>query len=421
MAEKEHVNLIFVGHVDHGKSTTIGRLLLDLNLIKELPPEDVAGDARLAWVVDRLKEERERGMTIDLAHTKIETPHKIITIIDAPGHRDFVKNMITGASQADAAILVVSAKKGEGVQAQTIEHTFLLKTLGVNQLAVAINKLDDQTVNYSKERYEEIKAKVAELLKKVGYDVSKIHFIPISAWNGDNIVKKSDRTPWYNGPTLYEVLDTFSAPPKPVDKPLRIPIQDVFSIKGVGTVVVGRVETGVIKPGDKIIIEPLHKTAEVKSIEMHHQPLPKAEPGDNIGINIKGIERSEIRRGDVIGPANNPPTVVSEFTAQIVVLQHPTAIAPGYTPVIHAHTGHMACKMISIEKKIDPRTGQVIEENPSFIKRGEAAVVKFKPLKPFVIERYKDFPALGRFAVRDMGITIAAGIVLDVVPVERKK
>ncbi len=421
MAEKEHVNLIFVGHVDHGKSTAIGRLLLDLNLIKDLPPEEVAGDARLAWVVDRLKEERERGMTIDLAHTKIETPHKMITIIDAPGHRDFVKNMITGASQADAAILVVSAKKGEGVQAQTIEHTFLLKTLGVNQLAVAINKLDDQTVNYSRDRYEEIKAKVSELLKKVGYDVSKIHFIPISAWNGDNIVKKSDRTPWYNGPTLYEVLDTFSAPPKPVDKPLRIPVQDVFSIRGVGTVVVGRVETGVIKPGDKIIIEPLHKTAEVKSIEMHHQPLPKAEPGDNIGINIKGIERSEIRRGDVLGHVNNPPTVVSEFTAQIVVLQHPTAIAPGYTPVIHAHTGHMACKMISIEKKIDPRTGQVIEENPSFIKRGEAAVVKFKPLKPFVIEKYKDFPALGRFAVRDMGITIAAGIVLDVVPIERKK
>ncbi len=421
MAEKEHVNLIFVGHVDHGKSTLIGRMFFDLQLVEELPPEEQAADAQFAWLVDRLKEERERGMTIDLFHTKIETPHKMITIIDAPGHRDFVKNMITGASQADAAVLVVSAKSGEGVQAQTIEHVFLIKTLGVNQLAVAISKMDDPTVNYSKERFEEVKAQVAELLRKVGYDPDKIPFIPVSGLKGDNVVRKSENMPWYNGPTLYEVLDTFSAPPKPVDKPLRIPIQDVFSITGVGTVVVGRVETGVIKPGDNIIIEPLGKTAEVKSIEMHHEKLDKAEPGDNIGINIKGIDKKEIKRGDVIGHPDNPPTVAKEFTAQIVVLQHPTAIAPGYTPVIHAHTGHMACKMVSIEKKIDPRSGQVIEENPSFIRRGEAAIVKFQPLKPFVIEKYSDFPPLGRFAVRDMGMTVAAGIVLDVVPMERKK
>jgi elongation factor 1-alpha len=421
MPEKEHVNLIFVGHVDHGKSTIIGRLFYDLKLVEELPPEDLAGDARFAWIVDRLKEERERGMTIDLFHTKVETPHKMITVIDAPGHRDFVKNMITGASQADAAILVVSAKSGEGIQAQTIEHVFLIKTLGVNQLAVAVNKMDDPTVSYKKERYEEIKEQVSDLLRKVGYDPSKIYFVPTSGLLGDNVVNRSNNMPWYNGPTLYEVLDTFVAPPKPLDKPLRIPIQDVFSITGVGTVVVGRVETGVLKPGDTIVIEPLGKTAEVKSIEMHHERLEKAEPGDNIGINIKGIDKKEIKRGDVIGHPNNPPTVAKEFTAQIVVLQHPTAIAPGYTPVVHAHTGHMACKMVSIEKKIDPRTGQVLEEKPSFIKRGDAAIVRFEPIKPFVIEKYSEFPPLGRFAVRDMGITVAAGIVLDVVPLERKK
>ncbi len=421
MAEKEHINLVFVGHVDHGKSTLIGRMFYDLKLVEELPPEEQAADAQFAWLVDRLKEERERGMTIDLFHTKIETPHKMITIIDAPGHRDFVKNMITGASQADAAVLVVSAKSGEGVQAQTIEHVFLIKTLGVNQLVVAISKMDDPTVNYSQERFEEVKAQVAELLRKVGYNPDKIHFIPVSGLKGDNVVSKSENMPWYKGPTLYEVLDTFKAPPKPVDKPFRLPIQDVFSITGVGTVVVGRVETGVLRPGDKVIIEPLGKTAEVKSIEMHHERLDKAEPGDNIGVNIKGIDRKEIKRGDVMGHVDNPPTVAKEFTAQIVVLQHPTAIAPGYTPVIHAHTGHMACKMVSIEKKLDPRTGQVIEENPSFIRKGEAAIVKFQPLKPFVIEKYSEFPPLGRFAVRDMGITVAAGIVLDVVPLERKK
>ncbi len=421
MAEKEHINLVFVGHVDHGKSTLIGRMFYDLKLVEDLPPEEQAADAQFAWLVDRLKEERERGMTIDLFHTKIETPHKMITIIDAPGHRDFVKNMITGASQADAAVLVVSAKSGEGVQAQTIEHVFLIKTLGVNQLVVAISKMDDPTVNYSQERFEEVKAQVAELLRKVGYNPDKIPFIPVSGLKGDNVVNKSENMPWYKGPTLYEVLDTFKAPPKPIDKPFRLPIQDVFSITGVGTVVVGRVETGVLRPGDKVIIEPLGKTAEVKSIEMHHERLDKAEPGDNVGVNIKGIDRKEIKRGDVMGHVDNPPTVAKEFTAQIVVLQHPTAIAPGYTPVIHAHTGHMACKMVSIEKKLDPRTGQVIEENPSFIRKGEAAIVKFQPLKPFVIEKYSEFPPLGRFAVRDMGITVAAGIVLDVVPLERKK
>ena len=421
MPEKEHVNVVFVGHVDHGKSTLIGRLYWDAGIIKELPPEELAHDAKFAWVVDRLKEERERGMTIDLFHTKLETPHKLITIIDAPGHRDFVKNMITGASQADAAILTVSAKRGEGVQAQTIEHVFLIKTLGVNQLAVAITKMDDPTVNYSKERFEELKEQVAELLRKVGYDPDKIYFVPCSGLQGDNVYRKSDKMPWYDGPTLYEVMDTFVAPPKPVDKPLRLPIQDVFSITGVGTVAVGRVETGVLKPGDTVIIEPIHKTAEVKSIEMHHERLDKAEPGDNIGVNLKGVERKELKRGDVIGHPTNPPTVAEEFTAQIVVLQHPTAIAAGYTPVIHAHTGHVSARFVEILKKLDPRTGQVIEENPSFIKKGDAAIVRMKPIKPFVIEKYQEFPQLGRFAVRDMGITVAAGIVLDVKPMERKK
>ena len=329
--------------------------------------------------------------------------------------------MITGASQADAAILTVSAKRGEGVQAQTIEHVFLIKTLGVNQLAVAITKMDDPTVNYSKERFEELKEQVAELLRKVGYDPDKIYFVPCSGLQGDNVYRKTDKMPWYNGPTLYEVMDTFVAPPKPVDKPLRLPIQDVFSITGVGTVAVGRVETGVLKPGDTVIIEPIHKTAEVKSIEMHHERLDKAEPGDNIGVNLKGVERKELKRGDVIGHPTNPPTVAEEFTAQIVVLQHPTAIAAGYTPVIHAHTGHVSARFVEILKKLDPRTGQVIEENPSFIKKGDAAIVRMRPIKPFVIEKYQEFPQLGRFAVRDMGITVAAGIVLDVKPMERKK
>ena len=420
-AQKEHVNVVFIGHVDHGKSTIIGRMFYDLGLIKQLPSEEEASDAVFAWVVDRLKEERERGLTIDLFHTKIETPRKMITIIDAPGHRDFVKNMITGASQADGAVLVVSAKRGEGVQAQTIEHVFLARTLGVRQLLVTINKMDEATVNYSKDRFEEIKEQVSELLSRVGYDPSKIPFVPVSGLVGDNVAKRSDKMPWYTGPTLYELFDTFEAPEKPVDKPLRLPIQDVYTITGVGVVAVGRVETGVLKPDSQVVIEPINKLVEAKTIEMHHQRLPKAEPGDNVGVNLKGIAKKELKRGDVIGDPKNPPTVAEEFTAQIVVLQHPTAIAPGYTPVIHAHTGHCAARLEEITKKIDPSSGQTIEEHPSFIKKGDAAIVRFRPLKPFVIEKYSEFPPLGRFAIRDMGITIGAGIVLDVKPVAREK
>ncbi len=420
MPEKEHLNLVFVGHVDHGKSTILGRLFYDLGLVKELPSDEEAGTMKFAWLVDKLKEERERGLTIDIFTTKIETPHKYITIIDAPGHVDFIKNMITGASQADAALLVVSAKAGEGVQQQTREHIFLIRTLGINQLIVAINKMDEETVKYSQDRFEELKAEVSNLLKKVGYDVSKIPFVPTSGWEGDNVVKKSENMPWYKGPTIYELLDKLQPPPKPVDKPLRIPIQDVYTITGVGVVPVGRVESGVLKPNTKIIVEPIGETAEVKSIEMHHERLEQAVPGDNIGFNIKGIEKRKLKRGMVVGYPDNSPTVAKEFTAQIIVMQHPTAIAPGYTPVIHIHTATMACEIYEFVDKRDPKTGAVIEKNPKYLKAGDSAVVKMRPIKPLVVERFKDFPALGRFAIRDMGMTIGAGIVLEVVPVEKK-
>jgi len=418
-SKKEHVNVVLAGHVDHGKSTMLGRLFYDMGKVKDLPPEEEAGSFRFAWLCDRLKEERSRGLTIDLFHEAIETPHKYITVIDAPGHADFIKNMITGASQADAAILVISAKRGEGVQEQTREHAYLLKVLGVNQLIVAISKMD--TVDYSKERFEEIKEEAMELLRQVGYPVDKIPFIPVSGWVGDNVYKRSDKMPWYDGPTLYEALDTVSTPPKPVDKPLRIPIQDVFTITGVGLVPVGRVVTGVLKPGDKIIVEPTGAVGEVRSIEMHHKRLDKAEPGDNIGFNVKGIEKKLVYRGCVVGHPDNPPTVAEEFTAQIVITRHPTAISVGYTPVIHVHTAHMASKIIEIVDKRDPRTGQVIEKNPSFIKKGDIAIVKFRPIRPLVIERRQDFDQLGRFAIRDMGMTIGAGIVLDVKKVEKKR
>ncbi|MEM0086980.1 MAG: translation elongation factor EF-1 subunit alpha [Candidatus Micrarchaeaceae archaeon] len=419
MAEKPHLNLIFIGHIDHGKSTTVGRLLYDTKAVTEQDmkrmKEEVAKYNRptfeFAFVMDQLKEERERGITIDIAHREFQTPKYYFTIIDAPGHRDFVKNMITGASQADAAVLVISCP--DGVQAQTREHAFLAKVLGINQLIVGINKMDK--VNYERQKYEDVKLSIANLLKTVGYDTSTIQFVPYSAIEGENVSQKSSKMSWYTGPTLLEALDTLKVPEKPLNKPLRLPIQDVYSIQGFGTVPVGRVETGVMKPGDQIVIMPGGFKTDVKSIEMHHQQLQKAEPGDNIGFNIKGIDKKDIKRGYVVGTPDNPPSVVDEFTAQIVVINHPTAIAAGYSPVFHIHTAQVAATITEIMEKKDPKTGQTLQKNPEFIKTGDVAIVKVKPSKPVVVEKYSDFPPLGRFAIRDMGQTVAAGIVLDIV------
>lgn len=414
MAEKEHMNIVFIGHVDAGKSTCVGRLLYETGALSEQVLRKYRDEAEklgkttfeFAFEMDSLKEERERGVTIDVAHKKFTTDKYEYTIIDAPGHRDFVKNMITGASQADAAALVVSAK--DGVQTQTKEHAFLAKVLGIGQFVVLINKMD--AINYDENRFNEVKADIEKLLKGMGYKVDELVFIPTSGYKGDNIAKNSENTPYYKGPTLLKILDSFTVPAKPSDKPLRMPIQDVFTITGHGTVPVGRIETGSMKIGEKITFMPSGASGEVKKIEMHHQEMNEAGTGDNVGFNVKGVDKKDIKRGDVIGPANNPPTVADEFTAQVVVLNHPTAISVGYTPVLHIHTSQFAAKITEIVEK----KGQ--EGKADFIKTGDVAVVKFKPLKPIVIEKYAEFPPLGRFAIRDMGQTVAAGVVLDVVP-----
>jgi len=416
-AEKPHMNLAVIGHIDHGKSTLVGRLLYETGTIpahviekyKAEAEEKGKGSFAFAWVMDSLKEERERGITIDIAHKRFDTDKYYYTIVDCPGHRDFVKNMITGASQADAAILTVDAK--DGVMEQTKEHVFLATTLGINQLIIAVNKMD--SVDYSEDRFNEVKEDVSALLKMVGYKLDGVNFIPTSALFGANISELSKDTPWYKGPTILEGLDIFTAPEKPTGLPLRIPVQDAYTISGIGTVPVGRVETGTMKPGDKVSFMPSGATGEVKSIEMHHEEIPEAVPGDNIGFNVRGIGKKDVRRGDVVGPASDPPTVAEEFTAQIVVLQHPSAITAGYTPVFHCHTAQTACTFLSIDKKLDPRTGQVAEENPTFIKAGDAAIVTIKPTRPMVIESYKEIPQLGRFAIRDMGATIAAGMCIS--------
>jgi len=328
--------------------------------------------------------------------------------------------MVTGASQADAAVLIISAKRGEyeaGTDpgGQTREHAFLARTLGVEQIVVAVNKMDDATVNYGQQRYDEVKDGITRLLRMVGYNTSKVNFIPISGWMGDNLMKRSDKMPWYKGPTLIEALDVFEVPTKPLDKPLRIPVQEVYTIRGVGTVPVGRVETGVLNNNKEIVFMPSKLVGEVKSIETHYVRIEKAEPGDNIGFNVKGINRDQIKRGDVVGYPDSPPKVVNSFLGQIFVIYHPTALAQGYTPVLHIHTEQIAVRFAELVSKLDPRTGQVIEEHPSYLKTGDAAIVKFEPLQPVSLEVFADIPQLGRFAIRDMGTTIAAGIVKQIV------
>jgi elongation factor 1-alpha len=416
---KPHLNLVTIGHVDHGKSTLMGRMLYEKGVVKEeeIKKYEAMGDKgktfKFAWVMDALGEERERGLTIDLAHKKFETGKYYFTIIDAPGHRDFVKNMITGASQADAAVLVVAAD--DGIMPQTREHAALAFTLGVGQLVVVINKMD--LVDYKKDVFEKLKGEVIDLLKAVGYRApEKFTFVPTSAFHGENVTKKSEKMPWYVGAIFYDSLDTFELPKKPTDKPLRLPVQDVYSITGVGTVPVGRVETGILKAGETIVFEPAGVKGEVKSIEMHHETIPQAEPGDNIGFNVRGVEKSAIRRGDVAGHPDKPPTVVREFKARIAVLQHPTAITAGYTPVFHIHTAQAACKIAEISQKIDPKTGEPIEEKPEFIKKGDMATIVVTPTRPLVVEKASEFPQLSRFAIRDMGITVAAGVCSEVTP-----
>ncbi|MDP2908324.1 MAG: translation elongation factor EF-1 subunit alpha, partial [Nanoarchaeota archaeon] len=368
-----------------------------------------------AFVMDQLKEERERGLTIDLMHKKFVSDKYEYTVIDAPGHKDFIKNMITGASQADVGFLVVAAS--EGVMAQTKEHIWLCKTLGVNQLAVVVNKMD--AVKYDEAKYKKVKDEVSAVLKGIGYKTDEINFIAAASLHGENVVKRSENMPWYKGPTVREQLDLFKEPEKPVHLPLRLPIQDVYNITGIGVVPVGRVETGKMKVGDKIIIVPAREgtgvIGEVKSIEMHHEQIPEAIPGDNVGFNVRGIGKKDIARGDVLGHTDNPPKVVSEFTAQIVVLNHPTVITAGYTPVFHVHTAQVACRFDKIEKSMDPASGSVRKENPDFIKNGDAAIVKIIPTKPMVIERMKDIPHMSRFAIRDAGSTVAAGMCIDLV------
>jgi len=423
--DKQHVNLVVIGHVDSGKSTTTGHLIykcggIDKRTIEKFEKEAAEmgkGSFKYAWVLDKLKAERERGITIDIALWKFETKKFFFTIIDAPGHRDFIKNMITGTSQADVAILMIPAATGEFEAAyakngQLREHALLAFTLGVKQIVVCVNKMDEKTVNYGEARYNEIKDEVSKFLTKVGYKGDTVPFIPISGWNGDNLIERSDNMKWYKGPILLEVLDAIIPPKRPVELPLRLPLQDVYKIGGIGTVPVGRVETGVIKPGMTVMFSPAQVSTEVKSVEMHHEQMDQATPGDNVGFNVKNVSVKDIKRGMVAGDLkNDPPMPTGNFEAQVIVLDHPNQIMAGYTPVLDCHTSHIAVRFNKLLQRVNKRNGEVEEENPKFIKSGQAAICEMVPSKPMCVEAFSKYAPLGRFAVRDMRKTVAVGVI----------
>ncbi len=421
--EKPNMNVVFVGHVDAGKSTVVGRLLFDTGLVSEQEMAKLKQEAEkhgkigfeFAYVMDRIKEERERGVTIDLAYRKILTQKYQITIIDAPGHRDFVKNMITGASQADCAFLVIAAPAG--VQPQTTEHLWLLRTMGVKSVAVAINKMD--AVGYKEETFNKVKEEVGKLLQGVGIKPETTPFVACAGLKGDNVAKKSANMPWYKGPTILEQFDLFTQPSQPTDLPMRMPVQDVYEITGIGTVPVGKIETGIMKVGQKVIILPGRTgtgiVGDIKTIEMHHETLTEATAGDNVGINVRGVGKKDIARGDVICDAAKPVPVVEEFIATITVINHPTVLAKGYTPVFHVHTAQVPCQFIELIEQIDPRSGEVIKKSPDFLKNGDSARVRIKPQGNLCLETQKDNAYMSRFAVRDAGSTVAAGICTEIV------
>jgi len=444
--EKTHISIVVVGHVDSGKSTTTGHLIykcggIDKRTIEKFEKEATEmgkGSFKYAWVLDKLKAERERGITIDIALWKFETNKFFVTIIDAPGHRDFIKNMITGTSQADCAVLIVAAGTGEfeaGISknGQTREHVLLCFTLGVKQMIVAVNKMDSTEPKYSEDRFKEIHKEVTAYVKKVGYNPATVPILPISGFNGDNMLDKSDKMTWwkkqkierksgsYEFETLFDALDNIEPPTRPTDKALRLPLQDVYKIGGIGTVPVGRVETGILKPGTVVSFAPTGLTTEVKSVEMHHEALLEAVPGDNVGFNVKNVPVKDLKRGFVASDSKNDPARgASDFTSQVIVLNHPGQIQAGYSPVVDCHTAHIACRFAELLTKIDRRTGKELEASPKCVKSGDSCIVKMVPSKPMCVEAFAQYAPLGRFAVRDMKQTVAVGVIKSVTKAEAK-
>jgi len=471
-SDKQHVSIVICGHVDAGKSTTTGRLIFELGGIDQREMDKLKAEAKtlgkesfaFAFYMDRSKEERARGVTIACTTKEFFTASYHYTVIDAPGHRDFIKNMISGASQADVALLMVPSdgnftaaiargnhKAGE-VQGQTRQHARLINLLGVKQLIVGVNKMDCSVAGYKKERYEEIRDEMASMLVKVGWKKPFIEkctpMIPFSGWMGDNLLTKSANMPWWTGVnvslkpkggktmlihTLYDALETMvTIPERDTSRPLRMPVSGVYKIKGTGDVITGRVEQGICKPDQMVLFMPTHSSSKacagkIFSVEMHHKKFPAAMPGDNVGLNVKGLSKENMPKvGDVMidqtEPAETQCKAVQNFTAQIQVLDHPGELKPGYSPIAFVRTGRSACRIKTINWKIGKETAGNKMESPPHLKANDMAEVVFEPLQPFVCQGFDSCEGLGRVAIMEGASVVMLGKAMSVVyKVEEKK
>jgi len=410
---KSTINLVIIGHKDHGKSTLIGRLLYDskaipqqkIQEIKEETQRTGRGQFRFSYLLDSLEEERKGGLTIDIMHTPFKTKKHLYTIIDCPGHKEFIKNMMTGASQADAAVLVISAK--EGMEDQTKQHAYLASTIGIKQLVVAVNKMDER--NYDQTRFREVSERLNEFLDSLDY--RNVPTIPLSALKGDNVFKKSQRMAWYNGATFIDALDQNISPPTPpTGKPLRGFVQDVYDTER-GKIIICKIETGSMKTGKDLIFSPSSQKGRINTIELFGQEVDRAEPGDSVELAVEGIDY--IERGEVISYPENKAETIQSFTAQVIVLTD-TRIENNDILKIRYGTAERKCKVHRILEKMDPVNLTIQQKLPSGLKDGDIARVKFSTLEPTCLEKYSEIPQLGRFVIEGKKGAAAAGIVLEV-------
>ncbi|XP_043945116.1 eukaryotic peptide chain release factor GTP-binding subunit ERF3A isoform X2 [Protopterus annectens] len=426
--KKEHVNVVFIGHVDAGKSTIGGQIMYLTGMVDKRTLEKYEREAKeknretwyLSWALDTNQEERDKGKTVEVGRAYFETERKHFTILDAPGHKSFVPNMIGGASQADLAVLVISARKGEfetGFEkgGQTREHAMLAKTAGVKHLIVLINKMDDPTVNWSFERYEECKEKLVPFLKKVGFNPKKdVYFMPCSGLSGSNLKEPTDSCPWYKGLPFISYLDNLPNFNRAADGPIRLPIVDKY--KDMGTVVLGKLESGSICKGQQLVMMPNKHTVEVLGILSDDVETEEVLPGENLKIRLKGIEEEEILPGFILCDLVNLCHSGRTFDAQIVIIEHKSIICPGYNAVLHIHTCIEEVQITALICLVDKKSGEKSKTRPRFVKQDQVCIARLRTAGTICLETFKDFPQMGRFTLRDEGKTIAIGKVLKLVP-----
>ncbi|KAI8970711.1 P-loop containing nucleoside triphosphate hydrolase protein [Pilobolus umbonatus] len=425
---KEHVNVVFMGHVDAGKSTMGGNILYLTGMVDKRTLEKYEKEAKeagreswyLSWALDTNTEERAKGKTVETGRAYFETDKRKYTILDAPGHKNFVPSMIQGASQADIGVLVISARKGEfetGFErgGQTREHTMLAKTSGINKLVIAVNKMDDPTVKWDKARYDEIVSKLSPFLKATGFNPkTDVHFMPVSGFTGANLKERSKDCSFYSGPSLLEYLDDSKMIDRKLNAPLMIPISEKY--KDMGTIVVGKVESGHIKKGQSILLMPNKQMTEITAIYNETEDeVDHAMCGDNIRLRLKGVEEEDVHPGFVLCGKKNPVKTCTAFEAQLAIIEHKNIISAGYTAVLHVHSASEEITLAALLHSIDKKTGKRSKRPPPFVKQGQKVIARIETAGPICVETFARYPQLGRFTLRDEGKTVAIGKITKII------